>query len=150
VYRVFVEPGVQVVASAGGSYERLASGPLPANVLLFRRVPQVELLPRVDRVIGNGGNNSTNETQAAGRPLLRHPPGAGAAARGPRRARLGAQGALQLSLVLLGRRASKRWAQPRRGRPGQACASAGLDDSLFHNKKDAKIPSRSRCYRLRP
>jgi UDP:flavonoid glycosyltransferase YjiC (YdhE family) len=44
-------------------------------VLLFRRVPQVELLPRMDLVIGHGGNNSTNETLAAGKPLLVIPVG---------------------------------------------------------------------------
>jgi len=91
-------PGVQVVASAGGSYERLASGPLPANVLLFRRVPQVELLPRVDLVIGHGGNNSTNETLAAGRPLLVVPVGGEQQDNGRRVEYLGAG----LSLPLLG------------------------------------------------
>jgi MGT family glycosyltransferase len=68
-------PGVQVVVSGGAAYPSLASGPLPSNVLLFRRVPQVDLLPRMDLVIGHGGNNSTNETLAAGKPLLVVPVG---------------------------------------------------------------------------
>jgi MGT family glycosyltransferase len=68
-------PDVQVVVSAGGSYESLASERLSPNVLLFRRVPQVDLLPRVDLVVGHGGNNSTNETLAAGKPLLVVPVG---------------------------------------------------------------------------
>ncbi|OJT21627.1 hypothetical protein BO221_27890 [Archangium sp. Cb G35] len=68
-------PGVQVVVSGGAAYPALASGPLPSNVLLFRRVPQVDLLPKVDLVIGHGGNNTTNETLAAGRPLLVVPVG---------------------------------------------------------------------------
>ena len=68
-------PGVQVVVSGGAAYPALASGPLPSNVLLFRRVPQVDLLPKVDLVIGHGGNNTTNETLAAGKPLLVVPVG---------------------------------------------------------------------------
>lgn len=68
-------PGVQTVVSAGASYEALASQPLPGRVLLFRRVPQVDLLPRMDLVIGHGGNNTTNETLAAGKPLLVIPVG---------------------------------------------------------------------------
>jgi len=60
----------QVILSAGGAYETLKRERLPDNVLLRLRVPQVELLPRVDLVIGHGGNNSTNETLAAGKPLL--------------------------------------------------------------------------------
>jgi MGT family glycosyltransferase len=68
-------PGVQVIVSGGAAYPSLASGPLPSNVLLFRRVPQVDLLPRMDLVIGHGGNNSTNETLAAGKPLLVVPVG---------------------------------------------------------------------------
>jgi MGT family glycosyltransferase len=68
-------PGIQVVVSAGAAYPRLASGPLPSNALLFRRVPQVDLLPKVDLVIGHGGNNSTNETLSAGKPLLVVPVG---------------------------------------------------------------------------
>lgn len=68
-------PGLQVVVSGGAAYPALASGPLPSNVLLFRRVPQVDLLPKVDLVIGHGGNNTTNETLAAGKPLLVVPVG---------------------------------------------------------------------------
>ncbi|MBI3360323.1 MAG: hypothetical protein HY023_04355, partial [Chloroflexi bacterium] len=36
---------------------------------------QIELLPKVDLVIGHGGNNSTNETLAAGKPLIVMPVG---------------------------------------------------------------------------
>jgi MGT family glycosyltransferase len=68
-------PGVQAIVSAGASYEALASRKLPGKVLLFRRVPQLELLPRVELVIGHGGNNTTNETLAAGKPLLVIPVG---------------------------------------------------------------------------
>ncbi len=73
--RALEAPGVQVVVSAGASYARLAAEGLPGQVLLFRRVPQVDLLPRMDLVVGHGGNNSTNETLAAGKPLLVIPVG---------------------------------------------------------------------------
>jgi len=69
------QPGVQVVVSAGASQPTLASKVKSERVLLFRRVPQLELLPRMDLVVGHGGNNSTNETLAAGKPLLVVPVG---------------------------------------------------------------------------
>ncbi len=79
VFRTLIEaldmPGVQAIVSAGASYPHLASRPLPRDVLLFRRVPQIELLPRMDLIIGHGGNNTTNETLAAGKPLLVIPVG---------------------------------------------------------------------------
>jgi MGT family glycosyltransferase len=79
VFRTLLEalnmPGVQAIVSAGSSYDHLASRKPPGNVLLFRRVPQLELLSRMDLVIGHGGNNSTNETLAAGKPLLVVPMG---------------------------------------------------------------------------
>jgi len=68
-------PGYQVIIAAGGAYETLRREGVPQNVLLRQRVPQVELLPKVDLVIGHGGNNSTNETIAAGKPLIVLPVG---------------------------------------------------------------------------
>jgi MGT family glycosyltransferase len=68
-------PEFQVIVSAGGAYEKLSQSHLPENVLLFERVPQIALLPKVDLVIGHGGNNSTNETLAAGKPLIILPVG---------------------------------------------------------------------------
>ncbi len=65
----------QLIISAGEAYQTLASQPLPPNVLLFKSVPQLDLLPKVDLVIGHGGNNTTNETLAAGKPLLVLPQG---------------------------------------------------------------------------
>lgn len=79
VYRriidAFADGTRQVVVSAGGAYARLRRGSFPPSVLLFQRVPQVQLLPRVDAVISHGGNNTVNETLAAGRPLLVLPVG---------------------------------------------------------------------------
>lgn len=69
------DPGYQLILSAGGAYETLRAEGVPGNVLLRQRVPQVELLPRVDLVVGHGGNNSTNETLAAGKPLIVLPVG---------------------------------------------------------------------------
>lgn len=69
------EPEYQVIISAGGAYQALSQRKIPPNVLLFKSVPQLELLPKVDLVIGHGGNNSTNETLAAGKPLIVIPVG---------------------------------------------------------------------------
>ncbi len=46
-----------------------------AAVLLCRHVPQRELLPLMDAVICHGGNNTVNETLAAGKPMLVLPQG---------------------------------------------------------------------------
>lgn len=69
------DPDYQLIISAGGAYKKLLQGKIPENVLLFQSVPQVDLLPKVDLVIGHGGNNSTNETLAAGKPLIVMPVG---------------------------------------------------------------------------
>lgn len=69
------EPEYQVIISAGGAYQALSQRTIPQNVLLFKSVPQIELLTKVDLVIGHGGNNSTNETLAAGKPLIVIPVG---------------------------------------------------------------------------
>ncbi len=63
-------PEYQVILSAGSAYPVLQKMTLPRNVMLFRRVPQVAVLPRVDLFISHGGNNSTNEALAAGKPLI--------------------------------------------------------------------------------
>lgn len=68
-------PDYQVIISGGGAYEKLKQGFVPENVLLFPSVPQIDLLPKVDLVIGHGGNNTTNETLAAGKPLIIMPIG---------------------------------------------------------------------------
>jgi len=65
----------QVIVSAGAAYQRLARETIPDNCLLFSEVPQVDLLPKVDLVIGHGGNNTVNETLAAGKPTITIPIG---------------------------------------------------------------------------
>lgn len=68
-------PDYQVIISAGGAFSKLSSEVIPENVLLFPSVPQIDLLPKIDLVIGHGGNNTTNETLAAGKPLIIMPVG---------------------------------------------------------------------------
>lgn len=65
----------ELVVSAGGAYQVLARGSYESSVHLYARVPQVDLLPRVDAVVSHGGNNTVNETLAAGKPLLVLPVG---------------------------------------------------------------------------
>jgi len=65
----------QLLVNAGSAFERLSEIEVPSSVLIFRNMPQLELLPRVDAVISHGGNNTVNETLAAGKPLLVMPIG---------------------------------------------------------------------------
>lgn len=75
IMAAFADGRHQLIISAGGAFEALQADPFPAHVHLFKRVPQVEVLPRVDAVISHGGNNTVNETLAAGKPLLVLPVG---------------------------------------------------------------------------
>ncbi len=75
IIEAFLDNRYQLIVSAGGAYEKLSSLNLPSNILLFKSVPQLEILPLVDVVISHGGNNTTNETLAAGKPLLVMPVG---------------------------------------------------------------------------
>lgn len=63
-------PGVRVVVSAGASHAALEKRPPTRNARFFARVPQLAVLRAADVVIGHGGNNSTLETLAAGKPLI--------------------------------------------------------------------------------
>lgn len=65
----------QVVVSAGACGKNLSDLQDPPNVLIFKQVPQLELLPLVDVVVSHGGNNTVTEALAAGRPLLVMPQG---------------------------------------------------------------------------
>ncbi len=69
------DPEYQVIVSAGAAFRKLPANLIPRNALVFPSVPQVALLPKVDLVIGHGGNNSTNEALAAGKPLIVMPVG---------------------------------------------------------------------------
>lgn len=82
--------GLRCVVSAGASYERLSRQPRRPGVHLFPRVPQLAILHRVDLVVSHGGNNTVNETLAAGTPLLCVPTGAEQVENAHRVERLGA------------------------------------------------------------
>lgn len=65
----------QVIVSAGGAYENLINYGFDDNILIFKSVPQLEILKKVDLVISHGGNNTINETLAAGKPIIAMPIG---------------------------------------------------------------------------
>lgn len=75
IMRALDTPDYQVIISAGGAYEALQRNSIAGNALIYKRVPQVELLPKVDLFISHGGNNSTNEALACGKPLIIMPVG---------------------------------------------------------------------------
>ena len=70
IMKALARPEYQVIISAGTAYSKLVRERIPENVLLFSSVPQVDLLPRIDLAIIHGGNNTTNETLAAGKPAI--------------------------------------------------------------------------------
>ncbi|WP_405534059.1 glycosyltransferase [Streptomyces sp. NBC_00075] len=67
--------GGTVIVSTGQS-DPDALGPLPANVLARRFVPQPDVLARAALFVTHGGMNSVNEAMYAGVPLLVVPQGA--------------------------------------------------------------------------
>ncbi|MGP4008434.1 macrolide family glycosyltransferase [Streptomyces sp. 4N124] len=67
--------GGTVIVSTGQT-DPDALGPLPANVLAHRFVPQPEVLARAALFITHGGMNSVNEAMYAGVPMLVVPQGA--------------------------------------------------------------------------
>ncbi|MCO8271854.1 hypothetical protein M1L60_14745 [Actinoplanes sp. TRM 88003] len=77
--RLFAEAlaplGGTVIISTG-SVDPAALGPLPANVIARRSVPQLEVLDRASLFVTHGGMNSVNESLAAGVPMLVIPQGA--------------------------------------------------------------------------
>ncbi|WP_228558089.1 glycosyltransferase [Myxococcus sp. AB056] len=79
---------VDVVVSAGASFERLQARAGP-RTQVFRRVPQVPLLQKVDLVVTHGGNNTVQESLAAGRPMVVVPFGGDQLANARRVERLG-------------------------------------------------------------
>jgi MGT family glycosyltransferase len=67
--------GGTVIVSTGQT-DPAALGPLPANVLARRSVPQPEVLARAALFVTHGGMNSANEATYAGVPMLVVPQGA--------------------------------------------------------------------------
>ncbi|HEY6800325.1 MAG TPA: macrolide family glycosyltransferase [Agromyces sp.] len=64
------------VVLATGQTDPAALGPLPANVLARRFVPQLEVLAHAALFVTHGGMNSVNEAMDAGVPMLVIPQGA--------------------------------------------------------------------------
>ncbi|GIF69946.1 oleandomycin glycosyltransferase [Asanoa ishikariensis] len=71
-----LSPLAGTVVVSTGQTDPAALGPLPANVLARRTVPQLEVLERASLFVTHGGMNSVNEAMHAGVPMLVVPQGA--------------------------------------------------------------------------
>ncbi|MEV4537753.1 macrolide family glycosyltransferase [Asanoa sp. NPDC049518] len=71
-----LSPLAGTVVVSTGQTDPAALGPLPANVLARRSVPQLEVLERASLFVTHGGMNSVNEAMHAGVPMLVIPQGA--------------------------------------------------------------------------
>lgn len=68
-------PDYQVIVSAGGAYKELQKSTIAKNATVYRSVPQISLLNKIDLFISHGGNNSVNEALASGKPIIVMPVG---------------------------------------------------------------------------
>lgn len=75
IMRALDTPDYQVIVSAGGAYQTLKNSATPSNAIIFKSVPQVGLLPKIDLFISHGGNNSINEALSSGKPIIVMPIG---------------------------------------------------------------------------
>ncbi|MBI5354542.1 MAG: hypothetical protein HZB50_18025 [Chloroflexi bacterium] len=75
IMRALDMPDYQVIVSAGGAYQTLQKSVLPQNATVFKSVPQIGLLPKIDLFISHGGNNSINEALSSGKPIVVMPVG---------------------------------------------------------------------------
>ena len=66
-------PAVQVVLSIGTNVELDSLEPIPANTVVVRRAPQIELLKRAALCITHAGLNTTLEALAQGVPMVALP-----------------------------------------------------------------------------
>lgn len=64
---------VRLLISLGNELNLGAFEPCPANVFLFRRVPQLKVLQEADLMVMHGGTNSISECILAGVPMLAYP-----------------------------------------------------------------------------
>jgi len=71
----FPDNSYQIIVKAGGAYDKLCTQQFQSHIMLFRNVPQTQLLPVVDMVVSHGGNNTVNETLSSGKPILVVPVG---------------------------------------------------------------------------
>ena len=80
VYRTILEavsefPDMQMVLSLGRNVDPNDLGPIPANTIVVRVAPQIELLKRATLCITHAGLNTTLEALAQGVPLVAIPVG---------------------------------------------------------------------------
>src|SRR5262249_29444173 len=80
IYRAILEAvaklaGIQVVLSIGKNVKRDDLGPIPANTLVVRTAPQIELLKRAALCITHAGLNTVLESLAQGVPMAAIPIG---------------------------------------------------------------------------
>jgi MGT family glycosyltransferase len=80
VYRTILEavsefPGLQVVLSVGSHVDPNDLGPIPANTIVVRIAPQIDLLKRATLCITHAGQNTTLESLAQGVPMVAIPIG---------------------------------------------------------------------------
>jgi MGT family glycosyltransferase len=69
----FDQAPFRVLIATGSKVDKDALGPVPANVILRERVPQLEVLRHAALFVTHGGMNSVNEALAFGVPLLVFP-----------------------------------------------------------------------------
>ncbi|MFM8825624.1 MAG: glycosyltransferase [Actinomycetota bacterium] len=118
--------GFSVIVSAGASADRLAS--LQSDdVRIYRQVPQVALLEHVDVVITHGGNNTVQESLAAGRPMVVIPFGGDQWANARRVERLGVGASIDPAALTSH---TVRSALSRAREPESTAAAQALADSL--------------------
>lgn len=132
ILRGLDDEGQQVIVSAGASARTLSEHPPARNCHVFAQVPQVALLERVDAVVTHGGNNTTQETLAAGKPMLVIPFGGDQLENARRIERLGAGIALlpsQISSDAVRAAMARLRAEPGfQGAAGQAARALGAAD----------------------
>ncbi|MFP2897640.1 nucleotide disphospho-sugar-binding domain-containing protein [Corallococcus sp. 4LFB] len=66
-------PEDTLILSLGPALSREALSPIPGNVHVFPRVPQLEVLEKADLFITHGGSNSVKEAISVGVPMLVYP-----------------------------------------------------------------------------
>ena len=136
--------GGTVIVSTGQT-DPAALGPLPANVLARRFVPQPEVLARAALFVTHGGMNSVNEAMYAGVPMLVVPQGADQPLVARRVVELGAGLSIRTRDVATGLRARPRPAPARRATlPGRGGHPAGRP------ARGRRLPARRRRTRALP
>ena len=76
ILTALAEVDATVLTTIGRNNDPAELGPLPANVIVERYVPQADVLPFCDVAVGHGGSGSTLGALAHGLPMLLLPHGA--------------------------------------------------------------------------